>query len=181
MGLRASHTTTVSFQDTPIPVENRVGPEGAGFRIAMQALDAGRIAIGAIAVGIAQAALDQSLSYACEREQFGQAIIGFQGVSFLLADMAMAVESSRLMVHRAAALRDAGRQHSLEAAMAKCHATDTAMRVTTDAVQVHGGSGYTNAFPVERMMRDAKVTQIFEGTNQIQRIVIARHLAQRAQ
>jgi cyclohexanecarboxyl-CoA dehydrogenase len=177
MGLRSSPTHTMTFEDVRVPAEHLVGAEGDGFRIAMQALDSGRITIGAIAVGLSQAALDAAAGYACEREQFGRPIIDFQGVSFLLADMAIAVEASRLLVLRAASLKDSDQDFSKVAAMAKCMATDTAMRVTTDAVQVFGGNGYTREYPVERMMRDAKVMQIVEGTNQVQRMVIGRHLA----
>jgi hypothetical protein len=176
MGLRASHTTIINLDNVRVPAANRLGDEGTGFVVAMQALDSGRITIGATAVGLAQAAMDASAAYANEREAFGVSIGQHQGVAFLLADMAIAVESSRLLVMQAAGLRDAGRPYSHIAAMAKCHATDSAMKVTTDAVQVLGGYGYTRDYPVERMMRDAKVMQIVEGTNQVQRIVISRHL-----
>ncbi len=176
MGMRASHTTIINLDDVRVPVANRLGEEGTGFVVAMQALDSGRITIGATAVGLAQAALDVSVAYANEREAFGVPIGQHQGVAFMLADMGIAVESSRLLVMQAAGLRDAGKPYSHVAAMAKCHATDSAMKVTTDAVQVLGGYGYTREYPVERMMRDAKVMQIVEGTNQVQRIVISRHL-----
>jgi alkylation response protein AidB-like acyl-CoA dehydrogenase len=159
-----------------VPVSARLGQEGDGFRVAMSALDSGRITIGAIAVGLAQAALDVAADYAIQRKQFNTPIIDFQGVGFMLADMASRIESARLLVHKAAWLRDNGRPYSHIAAMAKCAATDTAMAVTTDAVQVLGGYGYTREYPVERYMRDAKVMQIVEGTNQVQRVVIARHL-----
>ena len=142
----------------------------------MSALESGRITIGAISVGIAQAALDVAAPYACQRKQFGRPIIDFQGVGFMLADMATRIESARLLVHKAAWLRDQGLPYSDVAAMAKCVATDAAMAVTTDAVQVLGGYGYTREYPVERYMRDAKVMQIVEGTNQVQRLVIARNL-----
>jgi butyryl-CoA dehydrogenase len=176
MGLRASPTSEMVFENVEVPVENRLGPEGIGFKIAMAALDSGRITIGAISVGICQAALDVAARYATLRRQFETAIIDFQGVGFMLADMAVKTDSARLMVQRAAWLRDQGRPHTLEAAMAKLTATDAAMAVTTDAVQVLGGYGYTREYPVERYMRDAKVMQIVEGTNQIQRLVISRQL-----
>ena len=176
MGLRASPTVELILEDVVVPVSARLGQEGDGFRVAMSALDSGRITIGAIAVGLAQAALDVAADYAIQRKQFNTPIIDFQGVGFMLADMASRIESSRLLVHKAAWLRDQGRPYSHIAAMAKCAATDTAMAVTTDAVQVLGGYGYTREYPVERYMRDAKVMQIVEGTNQVQRVVIARHL-----
>ena len=176
MGLRASPTVEVVLDDVVVPVEDRIGPEGFGFKVAMAALDSGRITIGATAVGISQAALDVSAHYATERHQFGRPIVDFQGVGFMLADMACRIETSRLLVNKAAWLKDNGRDYGHVAAMAKVVATDTAMAVTTDAVQVLGGYGYTREHPVERYMRDAKVMQIVEGTNQIQRMVIARHL-----
>ncbi len=178
MGLRASPTVEVVMEDLRIPAANRIGEEGAGFRVAMSALDSGRITIAAISVGLAQAALDVAAAYACQRRQFKTAIIDFQGVGFMLADMATRIEQARLVVHKAAWLRDQGRPYSHVAAMAKCAATDCAMAVTTDAVQVMGGYGYTREYPVERYMRDAKVMQIVEGTNQVQRVVISRHLKQ---
>ena len=176
MGLRASHTSIINLDDVRVPVENLVGPEGAGFVVAMQALDSGRITIGATSVGLSQAALDAAVSYSRERESFGRPIGQHQGVGFMLADMAIAIESSRLLVMQAAGLKDEGKAFTHIAAMAKCLSTDTAMKVTTDAVQVLGGYGYTREYPVERMMRDAKVMQIVEGTNQVQRLVISRHL-----
>lgn len=176
MGLRASPTVEMILEGATIPRENLIGEVGHGFRVAMSALDSGRITIGATAVGLAQAALEYSTGYACERKQFNQSIIDFQGVAFLLADMACRTSAARLLVHQAAALKDAGKPFSPTAAMAKLVATDNAMAVTTDAVQVLGGYGYTREYPVERMMRDAKVMQIVEGTNQVQRVVIARHL-----
>ena len=176
MGLRASPTVEVVLRDVMVPVANRLGSEGDGFKVAMSALDSGRITIGAISVGIAQAALDTAAAYACQRKQFNKAIIDFQGVGFMLADMACKIESSRLLVHKAAALRDGAKPYSHIAAMAKCVATDTSIEVATDAVQVLGGYGYTREYPVERYMRDAKVMQIVEGTNQVQRLVISRHL-----
>ena len=176
MGLRASPTVEVVLRDVLVPVANRLGEEGDGFKVAMSALDSGRITIAAISVGIAQAALDTAASYATQRKQFNKAIIDFQGVGFMLADMACKIESSRLLVRKAAALRDAGKSYSHIAAMAKCVATDASIDVATDAVQVLGGYGYTREYPVERYMRDAKVMQIVEGTNQVQRVVISRHL-----
>lgn len=176
MGMRASPTVELILEDVRLPVENLLQQEGMGFTVAMRALDSGRITIAASAVGLAQAALDVAAHYATERRQFNRPIIDFQGVGFMLADMAMEIETSRLLVHKAAALCDAGRPYSNIAAMAKCRATDAAMKVTTDAVQVLGGYGYTREYPVERFMRDAKVMQIVEGTNQIQRLVISRHL-----
>ncbi|MFK7928810.1 MAG: acyl-CoA dehydrogenase family protein [Myxococcota bacterium] len=180
MGMRASPTVELVLDNVRLPQSARVGPEGFGFTVAMAALDSGRITIGATAVGISQAALDYSAHYATQRRQFKQPIIDFQGVGFMLADMATQTDAARLMVHRAAWLRDDGRDYSKAAAMAKLHSTDTCMAVTTDAVQVLGGYGYVREHPVERYMRDAKVMQIVEGTNQVQRVVIARHLKRAA-
>ncbi len=177
MGLHASPTGELLFENCRVPVANRLGQEGEGFKIALSSLDGGRINIGASAVGLSSAALEVATRYAQERRQFGRPIAAFQGIQFMLADMAMKVEAARLLVYQAAAKADAGDPAlSLYAAMAKCFATDTAMQVTTDAVQVLGGAGYVHDWPVERYMREAKVTQIFEGTNQIQRVVIARQL-----
>ncbi len=177
MGIRASPTVALHLTDCEVPVENRLGQEGEGFRIAMRTLDFTRPMTGATAVGVAQAALDAATDYAKERRQFDQPIAAFQGIQFMLADMAMQVHGARLMVHHVASLVDrAAPTTVLEASMAKCFAGDAAMRVATDAVQVFGGVGYTREFPVERYMRDAKIMQIYEGTNQIQRIVIAREL-----
>ena len=177
MGIRASPTVALHFTDCAVPVANRLGEEGEGFTIAMQTLDITRPATGAMAVGIGQAALDAAVAYARERQQFGQAIAAFQGVQFMLADMAMQVHAARLMVHHAARQVDAGiRSNTYEASMAKCWAGDAAMKVATDAVQVFGGYGYTREYPVERFMRDAKIMQIYEGTNQIQRLIIAKEL-----
>lgn len=176
MGMRASPTVELVLDGVELPIQNRIGAEGFGFNVAMAALDSGRITIAASAVGLSQAALDYAGVYSTERRQFKKAIIDFQGVGFMLADMACRTEAARLLVHKAAWLRDEGLRYSDIAAMAKCVATDTAMAVTTDAVQVLGGYGYTREHPVERYMRDAKVMQIVEGTNQIQRLVIARHL-----
>ena len=176
MGIRPSNTTELVLQDVVIPESYRVGREGEGFRIAMNTLDSARPFVGAVSVGIAQAALDCAVKYAKERRQFGQPIASFQMVQGMLADMAMKVETARLMVQKACWMRDQGMEFSKEAAMAKCYAADTAMQVTTDAVQVMGGYGYTKEYPVEKMMRDAKIMQIYEGTNQIQRLVIANKL-----
>ena len=177
MGIRASPTVALHLQDCEVPVENRLGEEGEGFRIAMRTLDYTRPMTGATAVGVGQAALDAATAYAKERRQFGKPIAAFQGLQFMLADMAMQVHGARLMVHHVASLVDRGVPGTvLEASMAKCFAADAAMKVATDAVQVFGGVGYTREFPVERFMRDAKIMQIYEGTNQIQRLVIAREL-----
>ncbi|MEX2145801.1 MAG: acyl-CoA dehydrogenase family protein [Candidatus Rokuibacteriota bacterium] len=177
LGIRGSPTVALHLADCEVPVENRLGGEGEGFRVALGALDRSRPAVGAQAVGIAQAALDAATGYARQRTQFGQPIAAFQGVQFMLADMAMQVHAARLLVHHAAALVDRGAPAtSFESSMAKCFASDAAMKVATDAVQVFGGYGYTREYPVERFMRDAKITQIYEGTNQIQRTVIAREL-----
>jgi alkylation response protein AidB-like acyl-CoA dehydrogenase len=177
MGIRGSPTVAVHLTDCEVPAENRLGEEGAGFKLALAALERSRPAVAAQAVGIAQAALDAAVGYAKERHQFGQPIGSFQGIQFMLADMAMQVHAARLMVHHAAASIDRGAPSSaIESSMAKCFASDAAMRVATDAVQVFGGYGYTREYPVERYLRDAKITQIYEGTNQIQRIVIAREL-----
>jgi alkylation response protein AidB-like acyl-CoA dehydrogenase len=178
MGMRASTTAQVAFDDATVPAENLVSGEGDGFRIAMAALDGGRLGIAACAVGLAQAALDAAASYARERRQFGRPIADFQGLRFMLADMATGVAAARALYLSAARRRDAGKPYGTEAAMAKLFATDMAMRVTTDAVQVLGGYGYVSDFPVERYMREAKVLQIVEGTNQIQRVVIGRRIAE---
>ncbi|GAA0987503.1 MULTISPECIES: acyl-CoA dehydrogenase family protein [Nocardiopsis] len=177
MGMRSSPTAGVLLDDVGIGADALIGEEGQGFGIALSALDSGRLGIAACAVGVAQAALDAAVAYSRERRQFGSAIGDFQGVGFMLADMATQIAASRALYLSAAALRDAGRPFGRQAAMAKLMATDTAMRVTTDAVQVFGGYGYTRDFPVERYMREAKVLQIVEGTNQVQRLVISRHLA----
>ncbi|GAB2568276.1 acyl-CoA dehydrogenase family protein [Kribbella endophytica] len=176
MGLTGSTTTLVNYDHVQVPADHLIGAEGDGMRIALSALDSGRLGIAACAVGLAQAALDCAASYALERKQFGSAIADFQGIQFLLADMAAAVESARSTYLTAARRRDLGRPFTQQAAIAKLICTDAAMKVTTDAVQVLGGYGYTRDFPAERYMREAKVTQIFEGTNQIQRLVISRDL-----
>ena len=176
MGLTGSATATVRLDGVRVPADRRVGDEGEGLRIALGGLDSGRLGIAAVATGLAQGALDHAVAYAGERTTFGKRIIEHQGLAFLLADMAAAVGSARATTLHAARLRDAGRPFAREASIAKLVATDNAMKVTTDAVQVLGGYGYTRDFPVERYMREAKVMQIFEGTNQIQRMVVARHL-----
>ncbi|WP_067568780.1 acyl-CoA dehydrogenase family protein [Nocardia acidivorans] len=177
MGLRAVPTTTAAYDDAFLPADRLIGAPGQGLSIAFSALDSGRLGIAAVATGIAQRALDDAVSYAREREAFGRPIIDHQGLGFVLADMAAAVDSARATYLDAARRRDAGLPYSRQASVAKLIATDAAMKVTTDAVQVFGGYGYTQDFPVERYMREAKITQIFEGTNQIQRLVIARSLA----
>jgi alkylation response protein AidB-like acyl-CoA dehydrogenase len=176
MGLTGSPTTSIRLENARVPVARRMGDEGQGLKIALDALNSGRLGIAACAVGLAQGALDEAVAYANQRTQFGRKIIEFQGLEFLLADMAAAVESARATYLEAARRRDRGLPFRRQASIAKLIATDAAMKVTTDAVQVLGGAGYTRDFPVERYMREAKVPQIFEGTNQIQRMVIAREL-----
>jgi alkylation response protein AidB-like acyl-CoA dehydrogenase len=181
MGMRGSPTGEIRLDDVRVPAENLIGEEHQAFGYAMSALDRSRPIVGAQAVGIAQGALDAATRYVMERRQFDQRIADFQGVQFMLADMATRIEAARLLVYSACARLDAGAPGTTRAsAMAKLFATDTAMAVTVDAVQLFGGAGYTRDFPVERMMRDAKVTQIYEGTNQIQRLVVARHLLEDA-
>ena len=176
MGMRSSTTATVLLEQARVPADRLLGEQGQGFRIAMSALDGGRLGIAACAVGLAQAALDTAVTYAQERRQFGQRIADFQGLSFLLADMATQVEAARALYLSTARRRDAGQPFGPQAAMSKLFATDTAMRVTTDAVQVLGGYGYVEDFPAERYLREAKILQIVEGTNQVQRVVIGRSL-----
>lgn len=176
MGQRASDTRAVIFENVRVPMENMLGGEGEGFRIAMLALDRTRPAIAGMATGTARAALEHSVRYSQERQAFGRPIGDNQGISFLIADMAKDIAASRLLTYHAAWLIDRGRQASKESSFAKCFATDAAMRITTDAVQVYGGYGYTKEYPVEKLMRDVKVMQIFEGANQIQRVVIAKEL-----
>ncbi|CAG9620099.1 acyl-CoA dehydrogenase [Sutcliffiella rhizosphaerae] len=176
MGLHGSKTLQLTFEDMKVPAENLLGQEGEGFKIAMANLDVGRIGIAAQSLGIAQAALEASTDYAKERVQFGKPIAAQQGVSFKLADMATAVEGSRLLTYRAANLRALGKPCGKEASMAKLFASQTAMNVAIEAVQVFGGYGYTKDYPVERFFRDAKVCEIYEGTSEIQRIVIGKHL-----
>jgi alkylation response protein AidB-like acyl-CoA dehydrogenase len=177
MGFKGSTTAQVRFDDVRIAADRLMGEEGQGFKIALAALDGGRLGIAACAVGVAQAALDAAVAHAKQREQFGRPLLDFQGLSFLIADMATGVEAARALYLEAARRRDRGQSFGKQAAMAKLFCTDTAMRVTTDAVQVLGGYGYVEDYPVERYMREAKALQIVEGTNQIQRVVIGRHLA----
>lgn len=174
MGLNISPTCELILDEVKIPAANLVGAEGQGFKVAMTALDSGRITIGAAAVGLSRAAFEFATGFAKERRQFKQPIIEFQGIQFMLADMYAQLEASRLLVHRAAYLKDHRKPFSREAATAKLYSTDSAMKITTDAVQVLGGVGYTREYPAERYMREAKVLQIVEGTNQIQRIVVGR-------
>ena len=176
LGQRASDTRVVHFDGVRVPASQRLGEEGQGFRIAMETLDRTRPMVGACAVGLARRALDESLEYARERKAFGSAIAEFQAVQFMLADMAKDIEASRLLTQQSAWMIDQGMRASKQSSMAKCFATDTAMKATTDAVQIFGGNGYTKEYPVEKLMRDAKLMQIYEGTNQIQRVVIAREL-----
>lgn len=176
MGIRSSPTLELIFEDCRIPADNLLGEEGEGFSIAMKTLDGGRIGIAAQAIGIAQGAFDTALAYAQERKQFGVEVAKFQGVHFQLADMATQIEAARLMVYQAAHRASNNQSYSLQSAMAKLMASETAMKVTTQAVQILGGYGYTRDFPVERMMRDAKITEIYEGTSEVQRIVIGAGL-----
>ena len=176
MGIRSSPTMELVFENCRIPGDNLLGQEGQGFKVAMKTLDGGRIGIAAQALGIAQGALDAALAYTKEREQFNKPIAAFQGVSFQLADMATQIEAARLLIYNAAYRASAGLSYSQESAMAKLFASETAMRVTTQSVQLHGGYGYTREFPVERMMRDAKITEIYEGTSEVQRVVIGAAL-----
>ncbi|MBD8004433.1 acyl-CoA dehydrogenase [Bacillus norwichensis] len=176
LGIRSSPTTEIIFEDCKVPVENVLGEEGQGFKIAMMTLDGGRNGIAAQAVGIAQGALDAAVEYAKERKQFGRPIVDNQAISFKLADMATSIEASRLLTYQAAWLESEGLPYGKESAMSKLMAGDTAMKVTTEAVQIFGGYGYTKDYPVERYMRDAKITQIYEGTQEIQRLVISRML-----
>lgn len=175
LGIRAANTTTLTLEDCHVPAKNRLGEEGEGFEIAMEVLDAGRIGIAAQALGIAQAAFEASVKYAQEREQFGQPISHFQAIQWIIADMATRVEAARLLVYQAALKEDKGERYTCEAAMAKLYASETAMWVTTKAIQVHGGYGYMKEYPVERYFRDAKITEIYEGTSEVQRLVIAHH------
>ena len=180
MGIKGSPTRELRFDGTRIPGDRIIGEPGTGLKLALRTLDHTRITIGAQAVGIAQGALDFSLGYVKERQQFGKRIADFQGIQFMLADMAMELEAARQLMYVAAAKSERNDADlAFFGAAAKCYASDVAMRVTTDAVQLLGGYGYTKDFPVERMMRDAKITQIYEGTNQVQRIVMARHLLSR--
>jgi len=176
MGIRASHTASISFDDVEVPIENRLGAEGEGFKMAMKTFDITRTHIAAGAVGIARAAYEYSLNYAHERKQFGKPIFSFQSIAFMLAEMAMEIDAARLLAWRAGSLYDQGKPCAQEASMAKAFAADVAMKTTTDAVQILGGYGYMREYPVEKWMRDAKIMQIYEGTAQIQRLVISRRL-----
>ena len=173
MGIHTSLTNELVFQDVRVPKENLLGKIGEGFKIAMSTLDGGRIGVAAQALGIAQAALDHAIKYSKERVQFGKPIASNQAIAFMMADMATKIDAARLLIYRAAYLKDQGLPYSKEAAMAKLFASDIAMEVTTDAVQIYGGYGYSREYPVERLMRNAKITQIYEGTNQVQRMVIS--------
>ncbi len=176
LGIRASDTCELSFEDCRVPKENMIGPEGKGLRIALSALDNGRIGIAGQALGIAQGAFDAALAYSKERKQFGKLISEFQGIQFKLAEMATELESARLLTYQAAWLKDQGKEYIREAAMAKLKTSEVAVKLSDDAVQIHGGYGYIKDFPVERFFRDAKITEIYEGTSEIQKIVIARQL-----
>jgi alkylation response protein AidB-like acyl-CoA dehydrogenase len=178
MGLRASDTADVIFEDCRVPAENLLGSEGEGFKIAMTALDGGRIGIAAQSVGVAQAALDAAVQYAKEREQFGQSISKFQGLRWIVADMATEIEAGRQLMLSAAAMKDRGVNFSMQASMAKLYASEMVNRVTARAVQMHGGYGFIREYPVERFYRDARVFTIYEGTSEIQRIVISNHIFQ---
>lgn len=174
MGIRASDTHSLLFTDVKVPKENRIGPEGFGFKYAMYTLNGGRIGIAAQALGIAGGAFERSVQYAKERKAFGKTLAEHQDIQFKLAKMQLDIEASRLLIYKAAALKDVGADYSTASALAKLHASETAMWVTTEAVQIHGGYGYVKEFHVERMMRDAKITQIYEGTSEVQKMIIAR-------
>ncbi|WP_346871142.1 acyl-CoA dehydrogenase [Clostridium sp. UBA5119] len=173
LGIRASSTTELVFENCIVPKENLLGKEGKGFSVAMKTLDGGRIGIAAQALGLAQGALDEAVAYMKERKQFGRSIAAFQGLQWMVADMDVQIEAARLLVYKAAYKKDMGMPYSVDAARAKLYASEVAMDVTTKAVQLFGGYGYTKEYPVERMMRDAKITEIYEGTSQVQRMVIA--------
>lgn len=173
LGIRGSSTCELIFEDCIVPVENRLGAEGFGFKIAMKTLDGGRIGIASQALGIAQGALDETVAYVKERKQFGRSLAKFQNTQFVLADLANQIEAARLLVYRAAWMKQSGKSYTVAAAHAKLFAAEAAMRVTTKCVQLYGGYGYTRDYPVERMMRDAKITEIYEGTSEVQRMVIS--------
>jgi alkylation response protein AidB-like acyl-CoA dehydrogenase len=177
MGIRGSDTHSIQFTDVKVPKENRIGKDGFGFKFAMQVLNGGRIGIAAQALGIASGAFERSLQYAKQRKSFGKEIINHQAIQFKLADMYTRIEAARLLIYKAALDKEAARDYTISSAMAKVFASETAMWVTTEAVQIHGGYGYVKEYHVERMMRDAKITQIYEGTSEVQRIVIGRSLA----
>jgi butyryl-CoA dehydrogenase len=176
LGIRSSDTAELIFQDCRVPEENLLGEEGMGFKIALDTLDCGRIGIAAQALGIAQAVLDESVIYSKQRTQFGKPICEFQAVQWMLADMATEITAARLLVHQAARAKDSGGRFSMEAAMAKMYASEVAMRSATKGIQIHGGYGYMKEYTVERLFRDAKITEIYEGTSEVQRMVIAAHL-----
>ncbi len=176
LGIRASDTCELYFDNVKVPKENLIGREGEGFKIALDTLDGGRIGIASQALGIAQASLDASIAYSKEREQFKKPISSFQGIQFKIADMAIGIETARLLIHKAAWLKSTNKKYNILASMAKVYASEVAMKCATDCVQIHGGYGYINETGVERLMRDAKITQIYEGTSEIQRVVIARDL-----
>lgn len=176
MGQRASNTVTLNFDEVRVPVQNRIGEEGQGFGIAMETLDNSRPLTAMFSVGIARAALEHSMEYSSQRQTFGKPIREHQGIQFLLADMAMSIQAARLLTYQSAWLLDQGQRNTLVSSYAKCFAADMAMKVTTDAVQVYGGYGYMKDYPVEKLMRDAKLIQIYEGTSQVQRMVIAKEL-----
>ncbi|MCI0613130.1 acyl-CoA dehydrogenase, partial [bacterium] len=176
MGIRGALSSALHFENCKVPVENRLGNEGEGFKVALSTLDGGRIGIAAQAVGIAQGAYEAAIAYSKQRTAFGSQISDFQAIQFMLADMATEIEAARLLTYRAAMTKDSGKRFSKEASMAKLYASETAMKHTVKAVQIHGGYGYSKEFPVERAMRDAKITEIYEGTSEIQRLVIAESL-----
>src|SRR5215469_15058046 len=178
MGIRGSHSAQLAFSDLRVPASNLIGREGDGFKVAMKTLDGGRIGIASQAIGIARASLESSLRYARERKSFGKPIADYQAIQWKLADMAVEIDAARLLAHRAATLKDAGLPCTTQSAMAKLFAAEAAMKATTEAIQVHGGYGYTKEFKVERYFRDAKITEIYEGTSEIQRLVIASHVLQ---
>jgi alkylation response protein AidB-like acyl-CoA dehydrogenase len=173
MGIRGAVSAALHFENCRVPVTNRLGQEGEGFKVAMSTLDGGRIGIAAQAVGIAQGAFESALQYSKQRTAFGGPISQFQAIQFMLSDMATEIDAARLLTYRAACAKDSGKRFSKEASMAKLFASETAMKHTVKAVQIHGGYGYSNEFPVERAMRDAKITELYEGTSEIQRLVIA--------
>jgi alkylation response protein AidB-like acyl-CoA dehydrogenase len=177
LGIRSSDTHSIIYTDVKVPKENRIGPDGFGFKFAMKTLEGGRIGIAAQALGIAAGAYELAVDYAQIRKAFGKPIIEHQGVAFKLAEMAMEIESARMLVYRAAVLKDEGKPYGYASAMAKLKASEVAMQVTVEAVQVHGGNGYVKEYHVERLMRDAKITQIYEGTSEIQKIVLSRNIA----
>ena len=176
LGIRSSDTTELYFQDVVIPKENLIGSEGDGFKICLETLDGGRIGIASQALGIAQASLDASINYSKERKQFGKTISSFQAIQFKIADMSISIDAARLLTRKAAWLKDSGQPYGISAAKAKLYASEVAMKSSTDCVQIHGGYGYIRETGVERLMRDAKITQIYEGTSEVQRLVVARDL-----